>query len=79
MRQSNIRRIHVISGLALGALALVGGCASESRSADVYTYTPAAGGNVCAADSLGARMMRAETYRQAMLAKHNDNLASVRE
>ncbi|MBI1189371.1 MAG: hypothetical protein GC200_01640 [Tepidisphaera sp.] len=79
MRQFNSRLLKVASCLALGALAGAGGCASESRSADVYTYSPQMGGNVCASDALGARMMKAETYRQAMLIKQNQNLAQVRE
>lgn len=79
MRQFNRRLLNVASGLTLAALAGVGGCASENRSAEVYTYSPKMGGNVCASDALGARMMKAETYRQAMLTKQNQNFAQVRE
>lgn len=78
MRHLATRLSKAATVLALGALAAAGGCASTSRSAQVYTYDGASGGNFVASDSLGSRMMRAETYRQAMILKNTD-LASAPE
>lgn len=78
MRIRTTRFVKAATIMSLGALAAVGGCSSSAKSAQVYTYDAASGGNFIAADALGARMMRAETYRQATLIQHN-NLASVRE
>lgn len=78
MRRTINRFVTAATLLAVGALAGIAGCASN-RSAQVYTYDAAQGRNVVASDALGARMMRSETYRQAMLAKKGENLASVGE
>ncbi|MFA6045577.1 MAG: hypothetical protein WC718_11385 [Phycisphaerales bacterium] len=79
MRTGSNRSLKPVLVLALGALAALGGCSSSSKSAQVYTFDASASGNFIAADALGSRMMRSETYRQAMAGQRNNNLASAHD